>query len=53
MKLGKTNSRRPRSPTQTESHMTVGCGLVRQGTYNGTEIYFHDPWFNHYIFNIK
>ena len=39
----KTKSRRPRSPTQTEGLRTVWCGLVPQGTYNGTKIYFQDP----------
>jgi hypothetical protein len=49
MKQGKTNSRHLRSPTQTEGLHTMGCGLVPQGTYNGTKLNFHDSWFNHGI----
>jgi len=42
----------------TQSHKEeglhkMGCGLVSQGTYNGTKFYFQDPFFNHCIFNIN
>jgi len=53
MKQGKTNSRRPHSPTQTEGLHTVWCGLLTQGVYNGTKNYFQDPWVIHNNLNIK
>ena len=52
MNKGKTNSRCPRSTTQTEGRYTLGCGLIPQGMYNCTEIYFQVHVFNHYIFFI-
>jgi hypothetical protein len=53
MNKRKSNSRRPRIPTQTEGRHTFWCGLIPQRMYSGTEIYFQVPWFNHYIFYIK